>query len=294
VTADEIRACFNDLTVWKRGDRRAPHKPLLLLFALARLQRGEAGLIPYETVDEVLGRLLREFGPASERIHTEYPFWRLQNDGIWELNRTEGLERRASNNDAKKSELLRHDVAGGFPPDLERTLRDVPALIGELAALLLEAHFPETLHQDIADAVGLDLGMQVVRRRKRDREFRVRVLRAYGYRCAVCRWDVQLDTVPIGLEAAHVRWHQASGPDHETNGLALCTMHHKLLDYGAFRISEDYRLFVSDRVHGTAGLEEWLLRFSGEPILRPRETAYDLRPEHLHWHVREVFKGERQ
>ena len=32
---------IDDLNVWKKGSRRAPHKPLLLLVALGRLQRGE-------------------------------------------------------------------------------------------------------------------------------------------------------------------------------------------------------------------------------------------------------------
>jgi putative restriction endonuclease len=100
-----------------------------------------------------------------------------------------------------------------------------------------------------------------------------------------------MDSVSIGLEAAHLKWHQAGGPDHETNGPALCTMHHKLLDHGAFRISVDYRLFVSDRVNGTAGVEEWLFRYVGADVQRPRRTLCEIRPEFIQWHVREVWKG---
>jgi putative restriction endonuclease len=36
-----VRDRFGDLTVWKRGDQRAAHKPLLILYALAELERGE-------------------------------------------------------------------------------------------------------------------------------------------------------------------------------------------------------------------------------------------------------------
>ena len=36
-----VRDRLGDLTVWKRGDQRAPHKPLLVLYALAELERGE-------------------------------------------------------------------------------------------------------------------------------------------------------------------------------------------------------------------------------------------------------------
>ncbi len=35
----EIKEKFKHLTVWKRGGERAPHKPLLILYALGRLLR---------------------------------------------------------------------------------------------------------------------------------------------------------------------------------------------------------------------------------------------------------------
>ena len=40
MTEEEIRQRFGELGVWQRGDRRAPHKPLLLLYTLGRYQRG--------------------------------------------------------------------------------------------------------------------------------------------------------------------------------------------------------------------------------------------------------------
>ena len=38
---------------------------------------------------------------------------------------------------------------------------------------------------------------------------------------------------PLGLEAAHIKWFQARGPDVVQNGLALCSLHHKIFDLGA-------------------------------------------------------------
>lgn len=83
MNTSEIRARFDDLTVWKRGDQRAPHKPLLLLYALARYARSEGRLIPYAEIDPALERLLFEFGPPRKAHHPEYRFWHLQNDGGW-------------------------------------------------------------------------------------------------------------------------------------------------------------------------------------------------------------------
>ena len=34
---------FDDLSIWKQGDQRAPHKPLLVLYALGRWQSGADG-----------------------------------------------------------------------------------------------------------------------------------------------------------------------------------------------------------------------------------------------------------
>jgi putative restriction endonuclease len=41
----------------------------------------------------------------------------------------------------------------------------------------------------------------------------------------------------LGLEAAHIKWFQAGGPDIEANGLAMCSLHHKLFDLGVFTIA---------------------------------------------------------
>jgi putative restriction endonuclease len=288
---EQIIKAFDGIIVFTRGDQRAPHKPLLLLLALGRVQQGELRLLPYRKTDLKLQSLLRDFGTERNSTRTEYPFWRLQNDGIWEIHDANKLEKRKSNTDALKSELLRYDINGGFSLEVDDALRKDPSLIRELAQRLLNKHFPETLHDDIATAVGLDLSEGIIRRRRRDPEFRTRVLRAYGYQCAVCGFDVRIDQQSIGLEAAHVKWHQARGPDDETNGVALCTMHHKLLDFGAFSFSDDLRVLVSERANGSAGLAEWLLAFHDRPLRRPQRVEYALRTEYVSWHVREVFKG---
>jgi putative restriction endonuclease len=85
------------LNVWKRGGERAPHKPLLLLYALAQASHGERD-IPYVQVDEVLRGLLMEFGPSRKQYHPELPFWHLQSDGLWEVLDAETLPRRKGRN----------------------------------------------------------------------------------------------------------------------------------------------------------------------------------------------------
>src|SRR5690606_32596797 len=88
-----------------------------------------------------LGYLLREFGPLRRSYHPEYPFWRLQNDGIWEVTDVERLATRRGNTDAKKSELLKFDVKGAFRPDVYEALRQRPALIDKLIQRYSRATF---------------------------------------------------------------------------------------------------------------------------------------------------------
>lgn len=42
MTRDEVLDELTNVTQWKRGGERAPHKPMLPLLALARCSRGES------------------------------------------------------------------------------------------------------------------------------------------------------------------------------------------------------------------------------------------------------------
>jgi len=288
---EQLKQKVRTITVWRRGAQRAPHKPLLLLYALGKCVRGEPREIPYAEVDQQLRELLIEFGPERKSCHPEYPFWRLQNDGIWELSHADNVERRRSSTDAKKSELLKHGVKGGFLTEVYDMLRSDPKLATGLAIEILSRHFPMTLYGDILQAVGLDVQLEQTLRRRRDPNFRTRVLRAYEYRCAVCGYDIRLGNREVALEAAHIKWHQAGGPDVESNGLALCALHHKLFDRGAFTLSPHFLISVSQFVHGTQGVSEWLLAFNGRLLRQPQCREYLPDEVYMKWHGREVFRG---
>ena len=91
---DALVQKFRDLNVWRRGDERAPHKPLLALYALAQVQSGAERLIPFDQLEGPLERLLEEFGPPRKSPHPELPFFHLQSDGVWEIEETVPLTRR--------------------------------------------------------------------------------------------------------------------------------------------------------------------------------------------------------
>ncbi|WP_186579751.1 phosphorothioated DNA-binding restriction endonuclease [Aquibacillus kalidii] len=280
----ELKNRVENLTIWKKGDQRAPHKPLLILFALGQIQAKSSRFLPYELTRIKLIELLREYGPIRKSYHPEEPFVRLRNDGIWELDNID-INYKSPNN----KELLSKRISGGFTPEVFSQLSSNPRLIQEIAQSILDNHFPDTIHEDILDAVGLDF--TYYKKRKRDPYFREKILRAYGFSCAICGFNVRLAHALVGVEAAHIKWHQAGGPDEEENGLALCSLHHKLFDRGVFTISDERRMIVSQDAHGTSGFKEMLLDFHGKEIRQPIETFYKPNHSYLDWHVREVFRG---
>jgi len=281
---------FKSIKTWQNKGTRAPHKPLLMLLALGEIQRGNIGFIPYATIEPKLNNLLADFGPPRKQIYTTFPFVRLANDNLWQFNKPDLLNTKQ---DYTSKYLLAHDLQGKFPDEVVQHLKANPNLLNHIAGLLLEQNFPETLHQDILDAVGLNIAVNpasIKQSRKRDPQFRESILKAYEYQCAVCGFSVRLKNKILALEVAHIMWHQAGGPDEEVNGLALCATHHKLFDLGAFTVSPELKMLVSDEVNGQ-GADVWLIQHHGKSIKPPQKKAFYPNPDFTAWHVNEVFKG---
>ncbi|WP_242919475.1 phosphorothioated DNA-binding restriction endonuclease [Pontibacter liquoris] len=292
MTSTDLLSHFQNINTWKSKGTRAPHKPLLILMALGEIQRGNTGFIPYISIEPKLKELLIDFGPFRKSYYPNFPFTKLANDGLWQLNEPGLINTKQ---DYTSKFLREHHVAGKFPDQVTQQLKQNPELLKSIAEVILEQNFPDTLHQDILDAVGLDLTITPSDRiikspRKRDPLFRESILKAYQYQCAVCGFSVRLRHQLLALEAAHIMWHQAGGPDVEVNGLALCATHHKLFDMGAFTVTSELKMLVSDEINGH-GANEWLLQHNGRSIKPPQKKAFYPTPEFTNWHVNEVFKG---
>lgn len=287
----ELKDRISKLSIWKKNGLRAPHKPLLILYALGQLQTNNKRYFSYEQVKGDLTNLLMEFGPYRISYHPEEPFVRLANDGIWSLN----LDKEDVH--IKNNWLLKNEIIAGFSEDVYSLLINNDSLIQEIATIILNEHFSETLHEDILQAVGLNISgiissdINTNKKRIRDPKFREKILIAYENRCAVCGFNVRLGNTLVGVEAAHIRWHQSGGPDIEKNGIALCSMHHKLFDRGVFTLSDSRELLVAEQAHGTRGFEEWLMKYHGTKISNPIHPDYIPRDSFINWHVSEVFRG---
>jgi putative restriction endonuclease len=280
------------LRQWTGNGVRAPHKPLLLLYALGRFQEDAEGELRYSAVEGDLKRLLAEYGPAN-RTTPAYPFHHLVSDGVWEVR----TDRGAGSPGSAVLELRAAGAAGRLVPELRAALRREPSLLGRMAGVLLDLHFPPSLHGELCEAVGLELepaetGVLVAGRRQRDRRMREAVLTAYEFQCAFCGYDGRIGAVPVGLEAAHVRWWAFDGPDDVDNGLCLCALHHKLFDKGVLGVGDGRLIMVSQGFVGrSAAAREQVVALAGRPLLGPQPGAPPIAAAHRSWHTGQVFHG---
>jgi putative restriction endonuclease len=292
---EELKDKFLKVHVFESQGQRAPHKPLLLLLSLGRLINGKPRLTSYREIEPVLRDLLVQFGLPSKVVHPEYPFWWLQTDGLWEVFADGELQPRKGHKDPKKSELLVKNARGGFPETIHnRLLKDRGQAI-DIAIQVVEHSFPSSLREDILEAVGIDASdADAAPTIQRDPKFRTLVLEAYQYACCICGLKLQIGTSVFGVEAAHIKWHQAGGPSTVTNGLALCLIHHRAFDRGAISITKDNRVALAKALHGNSSYDTLFEQFYDKPVQLPRDQADRPAQHFVDWHWHEVFRSSKR
>ncbi len=289
-SSNSIVQKFSNLNIWKRHDERAPHKPLLALWAIGRCLNGYQRLVSFRAAEPELQNLLYEYGPpGTHRKDPSYPFWHMRNDGVWVVPETETLNNL---NKHPGRVWLRDFAHGGFTPEVQVAFTNNPVLALEVAQSLLFQHFPVSYHDQILVSVGIKFDSHVLRRiKRRDPQFSGKVLDAYGNRCAVCRLAISFKSKAVALEAAHIKWFSQNGPNTIPNGLALCPLHHSLFDFGAFTVTEDMQLSVSKQFGGI-GYDTALRNFDSSPIFLPEHARDYPNPEFLRWHQTQVFRQD--
>ena len=279
------------LNTFKRGDQVAPHKPLLILLALSRLQMGEPRLLTYQELEPDLKELLTRFSNSAP--NPQYPFWRLRGDmggKLWNIPRAYDLHPNKSG-DVSPKDLIDLNIKAGFTSEIFDALKSDPKLLSELSQQILDDYFPPSLHEDIRECLGLSAEWyKSAVKRKRDPKFAKRILELYRYSCTVCQYGARLGHAPIGIEAAHIKWHSYNGPDHDTNGLALCSIHHKAFDSGAIALSDERSILVSKSLNGPGPMEEVFYRHHGKAVILPNQSGSEPSLDYIRWHRREIFR----
>ncbi len=265
-------------------------KPLLLLLLVSRIENGqvEENRFDFSDLRRELDTLIRGFGgrPSRSGSRAEQPFSHLRSSPFWTLRTQRNYE---SGHTALISDLMDPASYGTFVPSVFCLLRDSDIARARVIDTVLNEWWPETLHPDIREELGLDR-LVISRRRRRDQQFTVDVLENFRYSCAMCGFHGVLNGQATGIDAAHVRWHSADGPDSLENGIALCKLHHWAFDKGILGIDDSAVICVADafvaQVEGGLPLES----LAGCPLAtRPRSNS--IGDEFLEWHRNNVYLG---
>jgi putative restriction endonuclease len=121
------------------------------------------------------------------------------------------------------------------------------------------------------DPIERRYAVRETRARLHQARFRGRVIVAYRSHCAICRLkELRL------LDAAHIVGDtQPTGEPLVSNGLSLCSIHHRAFDQDLVGISPDYEVRVSPRLldDEDGPMLDLLKTFHGEAIVIPQRQA---------------------
>lgn len=143
-------------------------------------------------------------------------------------------------------------------------------------------HSTNSLPIPLEDPLERRYAVRETRVRLHQARFRGRVVPAYNSQCAICRLrELRL------LDAAHIVGDlEESGEPVVTNGLSLCSIHHRAFDQNLVGVSADYVVHVSRRLREEEdgpmldllkGFHEGLLNLPRRGVDRPDRERLDTR-----------------
>lgn len=276
-----------------RVDRKgtiAPHKPLLLLVLADLAEQGNLTDKVLPLTGDLVFRFLVYWKVVAERrpqrpdIHL--PFYHMRSDGCWTPLDEDGrptLERRRAvtailddtflaclNDPEFQRQMRRLLIAKYFAGPGERTA------LYQLVGLTVP---PATIVREDARLY------EAARERGREGRFRLTVVPAYDYTCALTHY--RLVTVDSGsiVDAAHIHQFADSRNNHPRNGIALCKNAHWMFDEGLWSLDDDYRVLTDAKRFDESGLDALLLTTKANTrIFLPADRHYWPDKAHLAWH----------
>jgi putative restriction endonuclease len=261
----------------------APHKPLLLLTVLKAAER-DAELPEVLPLSPELVYQFKLFEHIvahrrKQKLDIRMPFHHLKSSGVWVPNDKHGEpsthrsvttcvrldpDFRAACLDAEFRQRAKTTlIETYFRPEEQIALREMMGLPANLVIPELESdEKPETPEQ-------------ASRSDGRSARFRLDVVPAYNYTCALTGY--RIITVDRGtiVDAAHIAPFRSSKNNDVWNGLSLCKNAHWLFDVGLWSLDDDYRVIVAESAFDEAAPEQTALKnMAGRRIHLPRDARF--------------------
>jgi putative restriction endonuclease len=227
----------------------------------------------------------------SQRPDVRLPFYHLSSDGFWtpldeKGNRTS--ERRRAAAVRLDSEFLECLADPDFRLRMRRVLIATYFVDpGERAALYALVGFRAPPNDEVKADARL---YEPDRERGREARFRLIVVPAYNYSCALTGY--RLTTVNSGsiVDAAHIHEFSDSRNNDPRNGIALSKNAHWLFDQGLWSLTDDYTVVVARERFDESGDAGLLLgQREGQRIQLPANPDYWPEKAHLRWHREHKF-----
>ena len=268
----------------------APHKPLLLLAVVDLAEDGKLTQPVLPLTGELTFRFLAYWTTVANRrpqrpdIHL--PFFHMHSDGCW----TPLDDAGQPTTERRRATRVKLDV-GFFA-----CLHD-PAFRKQLRRVLIARYFTDPDERAaLYDLVGLPVPPDDVvkadaklyeesRERGREARFRLTVVPAYNYTCALTGYRCVTVNAGSIVDAAHIHQFADSRNNHPQNGLALSKNAHWMFDAGLWSLDDDYRVLVATNRFDEAGDAAFLLkRMEGRQVQLPGKRDYWPDKTHLAWH----------
>ena len=280
---EEIKEEMRRLNRYSRGRYVAPHKPLMLLFMLGRYWHGGTRLVVLREINASAGKLMEILAVKDVSQGAPfYPFWHLgRHKSLWDLHKM-GLTDRPTKQEIKLG------LRAGFTEHLYRRIIYDKVFLLELVFTLLDCYFPESKHATLLRNIGIpDRPEQ--QSASPANKFRKDVLLIYQHSCVVCDFGGNFSDQEVCVQAAHIMWPWMGGPYSRDNGLALCNNHRELFDHGAFTLTEQHKVKVSEKYTDRGG-DSSLRAHEGQEISLPTKNLDLPNLEYVTWHNERVFR----
>ena len=142
MSRESVLRAFNNLNRMTGGAHRttveAPHKPLLVMYALSQwLRRGEK-LVRFCAIQEPLRETIRDF-TQTPKVTVNNPFWRLREDEVfWEVTAADGQQISFTSEYPTENQLVSQGAVGCFTGAFGEELYSNVGLVLEVMGQMLQ------------------------------------------------------------------------------------------------------------------------------------------------------------
>ncbi len=301
ISPNFVTSCLRRLTslrVYKAIHGEAPHKPLLLLVLI---ELAEQGALPADRLwltPELSYRFDTYWDVVAyrrpQKSDIRLPFHHLSGDGLLSPFTESGVpstDTKLTRYVCIDPEFLAAASDAGFREQARRYLIARYFQPAERNALYNLVGMPiPSEDQDVADAsfVVPDDAAAIGRQAR----FRLNIVAAYNYTCALTRYRVTTIGSGAIVDAAHIHEFAASRNNDPANGLALCKNAHWLFDVGLWSIDNEYRILVAKGEFDESAPEQTpLIAMHGKTLYLPANLQLWPDPVHMAWHRKNRFVG---